>query len=123
MRKAALLLLLLLGGCAYLSPAKFDTIETASYIEVWQWGSRYDEACGDRPREHYALTGLAVTMERLSLLVTYGPDEDSKKIFSATLKVVREASTGASYEFCKETASNIKKAAEHALRAVGRRPR
>lgn len=119
----AALLVLLLAGCSLLTPAKHDVIETTSYIEVWQWAARYGENCGDRRQEGVALGGIAITMERLSLLVAYGPDEDSRAIYRQVLAVVGETRSGASASFCEESSRNMKTAVERALKAVGRRPR
>ena len=119
-----LLLAVALSGCALFSgPAKFDPIETVSYIELWQWGARLGEGCGDRVREHAALSGMKVAVERLALLTRHGPDEDSRAVFAAAERVVADVRAGGSRMFCEEAALNVREAAERALKAVGRRPR
>lgn len=119
-----MLLAAALSGCALFSgPAKFDPIETVSYIELWQWGARLGEGCGDRVREAGALAGMKVSVERLALLTRYGPDEDSRAVFAAVDKVVADVRAGGSRMFCEEAATNVREAAERALEAIGRRPR
>lgn len=118
----ALLLAAGLSACA-LGPAKYDPTEVASYIEVWQWGQRLREGCGDKEREQHAVAGIILSMERLALLTKYGPDDDSRSIFAATAKVVTQVTAGGSRMFCEEAAANAKAAAERALQAIGRRPR
>lgn len=119
----AVILAGILVGCSLLAPAKFDPVETVSYIELWQWGERLREGCGDRNREIHALSGMKVSAERLALLTRYGPDADSRAVFAEVEKVLVEVRAGGSRLYCEEAAQNVRAAAERALRAVGRRPR
>lgn len=120
---AALVAAALIAAACTFGPAKYDPIETVSYIEVWQWSERLRETCGSAPGEARAIMGLQLTMERLSLVTKYGPDDDSRAIFAEVKKVVDEVRAGGSRFFCEEASTNIQAAAERALRAVGRRPR
>lgn len=116
--------LIAVAGCSLLKgPTRYDPVEVVSYVELWQWGQRLHEGCGNREMEHHALAEILITAERLTMLTKYGPDDDSRAVFAGVQKVIAEVRAGGSKMFCAEAATNVKAAAERALRAVGARPR
>ena len=51
MKRMMIAVAVFLTGCQFLAPDRYDGAEFGVYAEVWQWGQRLGEICGDRDAE------------------------------------------------------------------------
>ncbi len=119
----AALLALSLQGCALLDRDRYDPLEFSVYLDAWQRGARLLDVCGHEDEEERAHLALLMLAERASLIALYGVYEDSKDYAVELGTIITSFKPGASTAFCRETAANVKLAAERVMGQIGRRAR
>lgn len=123
-RRAALILaLVLLAGCALLERDRYDPLEFSVYADAWQRAARLADVCGHEEEEERVQLALLLTAERAGLIAMYSPYEDSKDYAVGLGGIITSFKPGASTAFCRETAANVKAAAEQAMGQIGKRAR
>ena len=113
--------LVVLGACSILDPAKFDAIEYGYYAQLYQQANRLQQACGHPERVRPILTAMFDKTELLGIYVHYQPDPISKSFADGAQHLLSRFDPYAGETFCVEASRNLQDGYARARQVLGGR--